>query len=65
MRLGVVLPQVRPWAEWSRDLLVLEEMGYDTAYTYDHLTHPTAPGQWLADGLSTLTAAAARTSARA
>lgn len=61
MRLGVVLPQVRPWAEWSRDLLELEAMGYDVAYVYDHLTHPTAPGQWLADGFATLTAAAAVT----
>lgn len=61
MRLGVVLPQVRPWAEWSRDLLELEAIGYDVAYVYDHLTHPTAPGQWLADGFATLTAAAAVT----
>lgn len=62
MRLGVVLPQTRPWAEWSRDLLAMEDMGYDTAYVYDHLTHPSAPGQWLADGFATLTAGAAITS---
>ena len=61
MRLGVILPQVRPWAEWSRDLLAMEAMGYDVAYVYDHLTHPTAPGQWLADGFTTLTAAASIT----
>lgn len=61
MRLGVVLPQTGSWARWSRDLLAMEELGYDTAYVYDHLTHPTAPGQWLADGFATLTAAAAIT----
>lgn len=61
LRLGVILPQTSPWADWSRDLRDLEEMGYDVAYVYDHLTHPTAPGRWLADGFATLSAAAAVT----
>lgn len=38
-----------------------EEVGYDVAYVYDHLTHPTAEGKWLADGFTTLGAAAVLT----
>src|SRR5690348_17360011 len=38
-----------------------EDVGYDVAYVYDHLTHPTAAGGWLADGWSILAAAAATT----
>jgi len=62
VRLGVVLPQIGPWERWSSDLRAMEELGYDVAYVYDHLTHPTAPGAWLADGFATLTAGAAITS---
>lgn len=62
MRLGVVIPQLRPWRELGQDFARMEKLGYDAAYTYDHLTHPTAPGQWLADGFTTLAAAAAVTS---
>jgi alkanesulfonate monooxygenase SsuD/methylene tetrahydromethanopterin reductase-like flavin-dependent oxidoreductase (luciferase family) len=58
MRLGVVIPQTRPWRELADDFAWAEEVGYDTAYVYDHLTHPTAAGGWLADGFTTLTAAA-------
>src|SRR3954462_16033109 len=58
MRLGVVMPQTRPWREQARDFAWAEEVGYDVAYVYDHLTHPTAAGGWLADGFTTLTAAA-------
>ena len=58
MRLGVVFPQTRPWRELSRDFAWGEEVGYDVAYVYDHLTHPTAAGRWLAEGFTTLTAAA-------
>lgn len=36
----------------------MEEIGYDAAYVYDHLTHPTAVGQWLGEAFSTLAAAA-------
>jgi alkanesulfonate monooxygenase SsuD/methylene tetrahydromethanopterin reductase-like flavin-dependent oxidoreductase (luciferase family) len=62
MRLGVVITQIRPWRQLSRDFAWAEEVGYDAAYVYDHLTHPTAPGQWLADGFTTLGALAASTS---
>lgn len=58
MRLGVVIPQLRPWRQLAADFRAMEEVGYDAAYVYDHLTHPTAPGQWLGDGFTTLAAAA-------
>jgi alkanesulfonate monooxygenase SsuD/methylene tetrahydromethanopterin reductase-like flavin-dependent oxidoreductase (luciferase family) len=58
MRLGVVIVQTRPWAQLARDFRWAEEVGYDAAYVYDHLTHPTAAGGWLADGFTTLGAAA-------
>lgn len=61
MRLGVVIPQVHPWRELSASFRWAEEVGYDVAYVYDHLTHPTAEGQWLADGFTTLGAAAMTT----
>ena len=62
LRLGVVIPQTRPWRELARDFTWAEEVGYDVAYVYDHLTHPTAAGGWLADGFTVLTAAATATS---
>ncbi len=61
MRLGVVIPQMRPWRELAVDFAWAEVTGYDVAYVYDHLTHPTAAGGWLADGFSTLVAAASTT----
>ena len=58
MRLGVLVLQTDPWREsvplWQR----LDALGVDTAYVADHLTHPTMAGQWLADGWTTLAAAA-------
>jgi alkanesulfonate monooxygenase SsuD/methylene tetrahydromethanopterin reductase-like flavin-dependent oxidoreductase (luciferase family) len=62
MRLGVVIPQTRPWRDLDHDFSWAEETGYDVAYVYDHLTHPTAAGGWLADGFSVLAAAAMTTS---
>jgi alkanesulfonate monooxygenase SsuD/methylene tetrahydromethanopterin reductase-like flavin-dependent oxidoreductase (luciferase family) len=62
MRLGVVIPQTRPWRELSKDFQWAEDVGYDVAYVYDHLTHPTAAGGWLADGFSVLAGVAATTS---
>lgn len=56
--LGVVVVQTRPWRQLAQDFRVAEELGYDAAYVYDHLTHPTAPGEWLGDGFTTLAAAA-------
>lgn len=61
MRLGVVIPQARPWRDLAQEFSWAEEVGYDVAYVYDHLTHPTAAGGWLADGWSTLAAASATT----
>lgn len=58
MRLGVVVLQSRPWRQLAADFRLVEELGYDAAYDYDHLTHPTAAGGWLADGFTTLAAAA-------
>lgn len=58
MRLGVVVLQTRPWRQLAADFALMEEVGYDAAYVYDHLTHPTAAGGWLADGFTTLAAAA-------
>jgi alkanesulfonate monooxygenase SsuD/methylene tetrahydromethanopterin reductase-like flavin-dependent oxidoreductase (luciferase family) len=60
-RLGVVIPQTRPWRDLARDFSWAEAVGYDVAYVYDHLTHPTAAGGWLADGWSILAAAAGST----
>lgn len=62
MRLGVVVQMTRPWAELSREFAWAEEVGYDVAYVYDHLTHPTARGGWLAEAFGTLAAAAGVTS---
>ena len=61
MRFGVVIPQAMRWSEWIRQVRWAEQVGYDVAYDYDHLTHPTAAGRWLADGFSFLAAAAAST----
>ncbi|MCW2820074.1 MAG: class flavin-dependent oxidoreductase [Marmoricola sp.] len=60
-RLSVVIPPTGPWREQREWYRWAEDVGYDAAYTYDHLTHPTAPGQWLSHGVATLTAAAAAT----
>lgn len=62
MRLGVVIPQIRPWRQLADEFRSMEEIGYDVAYVYDHLTHPTAVGHWLGDGFTTLGAVAAVTS---
>jgi alkanesulfonate monooxygenase SsuD/methylene tetrahydromethanopterin reductase-like flavin-dependent oxidoreductase (luciferase family) len=62
IRLGVVVTTTRPWRQLRDDFVVAEELGYDAAYVYDHLTHPTAAGRWLADGFTTLAAAATVTS---
>ncbi|MGN6721345.1 MAG: LLM class flavin-dependent oxidoreductase [Marmoricola sp.] len=61
MRFGVVIPQAMRWREWIAQLRWAEEIGYDIAYDYDHLTHFTIPGQWLADGFGYLMAGAATT----
>ena len=60
-RISVVIPPMGPWhaeSEWYR---WAESVGYDVAYTYDHLTHRTAEDMWLGEAFTTLTAAAACT----
>jgi alkanesulfonate monooxygenase SsuD/methylene tetrahydromethanopterin reductase-like flavin-dependent oxidoreductase (luciferase family) len=58
MRLGTIVLQTRPWAGTAQAFRAAEEIGYDVAYVADHLTHPTLAGRWLADGFTTLAAAA-------
>ncbi len=58
----MVVPQVGPWGGVEEQFRWAEEVGYDVAYVYDHLTHPTLPGEWLADAFTTLGAAAMATS---
>jgi alkanesulfonate monooxygenase SsuD/methylene tetrahydromethanopterin reductase-like flavin-dependent oxidoreductase (luciferase family) len=60
-RISLVIPPVGPWREQERWYRWADEVGYDVAYTYDHLTHATARGAWLGEAFTTLTAAAAVT----
>jgi alkanesulfonate monooxygenase SsuD/methylene tetrahydromethanopterin reductase-like flavin-dependent oxidoreductase (luciferase family) len=60
-RLGVVLPPIGAWRDQEAEYRWAEDVGYDVAYTYDHLTHFTAPGEFLSEGFATLGAAAAVT----
>jgi alkanesulfonate monooxygenase SsuD/methylene tetrahydromethanopterin reductase-like flavin-dependent oxidoreductase (luciferase family) len=60
-RISVAIPPMGPWqieSEWYR---WAEAVGYDVAYTYDHLTHRTAENLWLGEAFTTLTAAASCT----
>jgi alkanesulfonate monooxygenase SsuD/methylene tetrahydromethanopterin reductase-like flavin-dependent oxidoreductase (luciferase family) len=61
-RISLVVPPVGAWREQQRTYRRADDLGYDVVYTYDHLTHFTAPGQWLSEAFTTLTAAAAATS---
>jgi len=60
-RISVVIPPVGPWRAQERWYRWADDIGYDVAYTYDHLTHATAPGMWLSEAFTTLTAAAGAT----
>lgn len=60
-RLGVVLPPTGAWRDQAAEYRWAEDVGYDVAYTYDHLTHFTVPGEFLAEGFASLSAAAAVT----
>ena len=62
MRLGTIVLQSKPWSAMAAAFRTAEEIGYDVAYVADHLTHPTMAGRWLADGFTTLAAAATTTS---
>ncbi|WP_137844587.1 LLM class flavin-dependent oxidoreductase [Microbacterium sp. 2FI] len=57
-RISVVIPPMGPWREQSAWYRWAEDVGYDVAYTYDHLTHRTAEDLWLGEAFTTLTAAA-------
>ena len=60
-RISVVIPPVGRWREQERWYRWAEQIGYDVVYTYDHLTHATAEGEWLSEAFTTLTAASAVT----
>lgn len=62
MRLSTVILPVRPWHQGGRDeWLRAEQLGFHTAYTYDHLSWRTfRDGPWYG-AVPTLTAAAALT----
>ena len=62
MRLGTIVLQSKPWTEMAESFRAVEEIGYDVAYVADHLTHASMAGRWLADGFTTLAAAATVTS---
>jgi alkanesulfonate monooxygenase SsuD/methylene tetrahydromethanopterin reductase-like flavin-dependent oxidoreductase (luciferase family) len=60
-RISVVIPPMGPWRTQSVWYRWAEDVGYDVAYTYDHLTHRTAVDLWLGEAFTTLTAAAGAT----
>ncbi|HET6634599.1 MAG TPA: LLM class flavin-dependent oxidoreductase, partial [Streptomyces sp.] len=63
MRLSTVILPVRRWHDGGRDQWVhAEELGFHTAYTYDHLSwrEPFREGTWFG-AVPTLTAAATAT----
>jgi alkanesulfonate monooxygenase SsuD/methylene tetrahydromethanopterin reductase-like flavin-dependent oxidoreductase (luciferase family) len=60
MKIGTIVLQTG-WQQNRSAFVRAEELGIDTAYVADHLTHPTMAGQWLADGWTTLAAAAVAT----
>ncbi len=61
MRLGALLLQARPWHDFADACRQVEAFGFDVLYVGDHLTHPSVPGRWLADGWTILAAAATAT----
>ena len=60
MKIGTIVVQAG-WEQNRTAFLRAEELGIDTGYVADHLTHPSISGQWLADGWTTLAAAAVAT----
>jgi alkanesulfonate monooxygenase SsuD/methylene tetrahydromethanopterin reductase-like flavin-dependent oxidoreductase (luciferase family) len=62
LRLGALVLQSTAWSELAVKFREVEDAGYDVAYVADHLTHPTLPGEWLAEPWPVLAAAASVTS---
>lgn len=62
MTFGVVVVQDVPWPEWRRRALLVEELGYDRLWVWDHLVHRTLDDDDpLLDSFGVLSAAAAVT----
>lgn len=62
MRHGIVILPQKPWPEARRTWQAAEQLGFDHAWTYDHLSwRSLADERWMAT-IPTLTAAAAATS---
>src|SRR4051812_27717248 len=62
MRVGIVVLPDRRWADAQRHWRRAEELGFDSAWTYDHIGwRGLVDGPWF-DAVPTLTAAAAVTS---
>ncbi len=62
MRHGVVILPQAPWAEQARLWREAESLGFDSAFTYDHLAWRSLAGQPWGATIPTLTAAASVTS---
>lgn len=61
IRVGVTILPDRPWAQAERDWRLAEDLGFDHAWTYDHLTwEPMRGSPWFA-AVPTLVAAAMST----
>ena len=57
VRLATIHLQTVPWLDLEGELRDAEAAGVDAAYVADHLTHPTLPDVFLADGWTTIAAA--------
>jgi alkanesulfonate monooxygenase SsuD/methylene tetrahydromethanopterin reductase-like flavin-dependent oxidoreductase (luciferase family) len=62
MRHGIVILPQQPWAEARRTWQRAEELGFDHAWTYDHLSWRSLAGEPWGATIPTLTAAATATS---
>lgn len=62
VRLGIVIIPTSPWSEMVRRARIVEEAGFDTLMTGDHLRHPLDPAAEFLDGWTALAGWAAVTS---
>ena len=62
MRHGIVILPQDPWSEGRRKWVLAEELGFDHAWTYDHLSWRSLADEPWGATIPTLTAAAAATS---